>query len=191
MSHVSNIKLLDEQNHEVALNSLWRDGPVVLFFMRQLGCGLCRQQLLRLKDHAAQFTAQGCRVAVVIMGDGTMAQGLRSLYSLPFPVYADAAMSAYGAFDIGEGSLWDVINPNVVARQIGTALKGMRPMWGAGSIKQLGGIVLLNQQGNILYHYIANPIYKYPPWSEVLGALAANTTYATIVGKPASHEHAA
>jgi hypothetical protein len=122
---------------------------------------------------APQFEAAGCAIGIIIMGDGRMAQSLRELYNLPFAVYADTTHAAYEAFDIGEGSLWDVLGPHIVARQVNTALQGMKPMWGAGSIRQLGGLVGINEQGRVIYRHIANPIYKYPPWDSVLETFKA------------------
>jgi hypothetical protein len=145
--------------------------------MRQLGCGLCRQQLLRLRDQVARFSAANCAIAVIVMGDGKMAQGLQDLYNLPFPVYADPLLAAYQAFDIGETSYWNVIGPHIVARQVGTLFDGIKPAWGGGSIKQLGGLVLVNTDGSEIYRHVASPIYRYPPWDEVLAALEqAKTT---------------
>ncbi|HEY1016680.1 MAG TPA: AhpC/TSA family protein [Herpetosiphonaceae bacterium] len=167
------IQVFPGADEAVPLPELWRERPALLFFMRQLGCGLCRQQLLRLRDLAGEFEAAGCGIAVIIMGDGRMAQGLRELYKLPFTVYADSTHGAYDAFDIGEGSLWDVLGPHIVARQALTALNGMKPMWGAGSIRQLGGLVLIDEQSQVLYRHIANPIYNYPAWESVLETFAA------------------
>jgi peroxiredoxin len=168
------LTLLNEANETIALDSLWQDGPVLLFFMRQLGCGLCRQQLLKLKKEAATFARAGCTIAIIIMGDGTLAARLRDMYQLPFPVYADPALNSYAAFDIGEGSFWQVMNPAIVARQVGTLLNGMKPMWGDGSIRQLGGLVVINGAGEVVFRHVASPIFRYPPWSEVLAALKQN-----------------
>lgn len=175
MLHHSPITLVKGDNTPINLASLWQERPVLLYFMRQLGCGLCRQQLLRLRAEVARFEAANCAIGIVVMGDGKMAQGLEELYQLPFPVYADATTAAYQAFNIGETSWWNVVGPHIVARQIGTAINGMKPAWGPGSIRQLGGLVILNTDGTLIYRYVADPIYQYPPWDEVLGALSAQT----------------
>lgn len=171
MSQAGTITLEQSDGMPIALPTLWQNGPVLLFFMRQLGCGLCRQQLLRLRDQQARFGEAGCTIGVIVMGDGKMAHGLHELYNLPFPVYADPFMLAYEAFDIGETSLWNVAGPQIIVRQIGTALQGLKPSWGTGSIKQLGGLVIVDQAGTVLYRHVASPIYRYPPWDEVLAAL--------------------
>jgi peroxiredoxin len=171
MSENSTVQIVNTQNAAIPLPSLWQEKPVLIFFMRQLGCGLCRQQLLRLRDQVARFSDANCAIAVIVMGDGKMAQGLQDLYNLPFPVYADPLLAAYQAFDIGETSYWNVIGPHIVARQVGTLLDGIKPAWGGGSIKQLGGLVLVNTDGSEIYRHVASPIYRYPPWDEVLAAL--------------------
>ena len=176
MSENSTVQIRNVQNATIPLHSLWRDQPVLIFFMRQLGCGLCRQQLLRLRDQVARFSEANCAIAVIVMGDGKMAQGLQDLYNLPFPVYADPLLAAYQAFDIGETSYWNVIGPHIVARQVGTMLDGIKPAWGGGSIKQLGGLVLVDTSGAEIYRHVASPIYRYPPWDEVLAALGQAQT---------------
>jgi peroxiredoxin len=171
MSENSTVQIVNTQNAAIPLHSLWQEKPVLIFFMRQLGCGLCRQQLLRLRDQVARFSDANCAIAVIVMGDGKMAQGLQDLYNLPFPVYADPGLAAYQAFDIGETSYWNVIGPHIVARQVGTLLDGIKPAWGGGSIKQLGGLVLVDTDGSAIYRHVASPIYRYPSWDEVLTAL--------------------
>lgn len=173
VTKLSEIQVFPSADEAVALPELWRDRPALLFFMRQLGCGLCRQHLLRLREMVGAFEAADCSIAVIIMGDGRMAQSLKELYKLPFTVYADRSHGAYDAFDIGEGSLWDVLGPHIVARQVMTAINGMKPMWGAGSIRQLGGLVVIDEQSQVLYRHLANPIYNYPGWESVLEALDA------------------
>ncbi len=171
MTQPNQIMLMQADNTPIRLARLWQDRPVLIFFMRQLGCGLCRQQLLRLRDEAPRFAAANCGIAIIVMGDGKMAQGLTDLYNLPFPVYADPSMAGYQAFDIGETSWWNVIGPHIVARQVGTALNGIKSNWSAGSLKQLGGLVIMDTDGTQLYRHVANPIYRYPAWDEVLSVL--------------------
>jgi len=42
---------------------------------------------------------------------------------------------------------------------------------GAGSMRRLGGAAAINRAGQIVYHHVANPIYRYPEWSSVLQTL--------------------
>jgi peroxiredoxin len=170
---LATLTLVDAQNQPVSLDTLCHGHPTLFFCMRHLGCGICRRELLRLRGHAADLAALNCAVIVVVIGDGLMVQALQRLHPLPFPVYGDPTARLYTAFDMGEGSLWTVAGPHVLLRQFRVLLTGIPSSLGMGSIRRLGGIVALDRMGTIVYHHVANPIYHYPPWTEVLAALAA------------------
>ena len=171
---LKSIKLVDSAGAAVALPELWRERPVLLFLMRHLGCALCRRQLLSLRDEVAKFNAADCDIAVIVMGDSQMAHTLRQLYRLPFNVYADATLEVYEAFEFGETSLWNVLGPHIIVRQFGQMFQGNRSSLAPlDSIRRLGGLVVMSPEGSLLYHYIANPIYRYPAWDDVLEAISA------------------
>lgn len=165
---INDIWLADTSNRPVHFPTLWAERPVLLFLMRHLGCGLCRQQLLHLRDCAPLFADAGVDIAVVAMGDGPIAKSLRDLYHLPFAVYGDPRLAVYDFFEFGEGSLWQVAGPHIIARQFHAYFNGVPSDLGHGSIRRLGGLVALDTDGNVLLHYIANPIYHYPKWTDVL-----------------------
>lgn len=164
--------LADEHNGRVLLRDLWHDQPILIFLMRHLGCGLCRRELLRLRDNAAAFAAAKCAIIVVVMGEGILAAAFRDLYRLPFPVYGDPNQALYSFFDFGEASWWDVVGPHILVQQAGVLLKtGIPSALGPGSIRQLGGVVVLDADANIILRHVANPIYRYPTWDGVLQAI--------------------
>ncbi|ABX03431.1 MAG TPA: hypothetical protein DEF47_02820 [Herpetosiphon sp.] len=165
-----NLMVVDETDHPVDLLQRYQQRSLLLMLMRHVGCGLCRQQLYRLREYQQRFHHAHCEIAVIIMGDAKMAHGFRQLNRLPFPVYSDPKQHVYEAFEIGQGSLWTVAGPHVLARQMLLAFKGIPSSVNltAESIRRLGGIVLLNPQAEISFHHVANPIYRYPTWDEVL-----------------------
>lgn len=166
-SPFASLELIDADDQTVRLPHLWRNGPVLLFLMRHFGCGLCRQHMLRLRDNVRLFEEVNCSVAVIAMGDATLARTTREIYRLPFPVYVDPSRAVYKAFEIGEGSLWDVAGPHILLRQIGPWREGISSGNGPGPITQLGGLVILDGAGLPVYRHVANPIYRYPAWADV------------------------
>ncbi len=165
--------VVDETDQQVDLVQRYQQRSILLMLMRHVGCGLCRQQLYRLRDYQQRFQNADCEIAVITMGDATMAKGFRQLNQLPFAVYSDPKQQIYEAFEIGQASLWTVAGPHVLARQMLLAFKGIPSSvnLAAESIRRLGGIVLLNPQAEIAFHHVANPIYRYPAWEEVLNLL--------------------
>ncbi|MBA3468875.1 MAG: redoxin domain-containing protein [Herpetosiphonaceae bacterium] len=167
------IKLVDPDGAEIALPELWRERPVLLFLMRHLGCALCRRHLLSLRDEMARFAAAECAIAVIVMGDSTMARTLRDLYSLPFAVYGDTTLEVYDAFEFGQTSLWNVTGPHILVRQFALKRQGHEIAFSSlDSMRRLGGLVVIGPAGDMLYRYVANPIYRYPAWDAVLQSIS-------------------
>ena len=163
--------ILNEAGERIAFNTLWQEKPILIFFMRNIGCGISRQTLLQLRDYDQAFKAAGWQVVVLMMGNPELVSRFRSMYSLPFPIYIDQSLQVYDYFDIGEGSWLQVLSPQVLIRQARLLVGGMELLNGAGSMRRLGGAVAINRAGQLVYHHVANPIYRYPEWSAVLAEL--------------------
>ncbi|WP_110514695.1 redoxin domain-containing protein [Herpetosiphon llansteffanensis] len=163
--------ILNEAGERVEFETLWHEKPVLVFFMRNIGCGICRQTLLKLRDHAEAFEKAGWQIAVLMMGNAELVSRFRSMYNIPFPIYIDQSLQVYDYFDIGEGSWFEVLSPQVLIRQARLLVGGMELLNGSGSMRRLGGTVAINRAGEVVYHHVANPIYRYPEWSSVLQAL--------------------
>ena len=83
---------------QVALSSLWREGPVILVFLRRLGCALCRTTCREYSEALPQIRAAGARMVCLCfeaLGTGSDADGSFSagkfwegpLYTVPPEVY--------------------------------------------------------------------------------------------------------
>jgi prostamide/prostaglandin F2alpha synthase len=86
---------------EVAqLQDLWRNAPCVLFFLRRLGCALCRTYIAGIEAVRAEYEKTGARLVCLSfesLGEGSDSD--RSfeaggywkgeLYTIPKPVYND------------------------------------------------------------------------------------------------------
>ncbi len=168
---MTDLWVLNEANERVEFESLWHEKPALIFFMRNIGCGICRQTLLKLRDHAEEFKNAGWQITVIMMGNAELVSRFRSMYNIPFPIYVDQSLQVYDYFDIVEGSWLEVLSPQVLIRQARLLVGGMELLNGAGSMRRLGGTVAINQAGKVVYHHVANPIYRYPEWSSVLQTL--------------------
>lgn len=157
------------------LSSIWQHQPVLIFFLRHLGCAVCRAELRHLIERAADFEARNIAIVVIAPVDVQAAQTFARMQRLPFLLLADPGRVAYHAFNIGEGSLWDAFGPGVLLRQSAQMLRGNIPSITAsgGSVKQLGGVCIVDAAGLLRFRYVANPIYRYPPIEEYLAVLDA------------------
>src|SRR5215217_2607806 len=79
----------DARGGPVRLADLWRRGPIVLVFIRHLGCMFCREHVAHLRDRYAAFQAAGAQVVVIGMGTPTQTRAFIEAHHLPFPVLSD------------------------------------------------------------------------------------------------------
>jgi peroxiredoxin len=167
------LTLADAAGKPVQLASLWRDGPALLFFLRHFGCALCRAALFRIRERAAEFEARNSAVTVIAPTDAVAAGRFRDLYRVSFPVLADPLRHSYRAFGIHEGSLLDAIGPGVLARQLRESLHGnlayVDPR--GPTLRQLGGVVVVDRAGGVRFTHVAQPIYEYPSVDAYLQAI--------------------
>lgn len=170
----SGLTLESPNGSPILVETLWQERTVLLFFMRHIGCGLCRRELQKLSTHAAQFKEAGCDVAVVMMGDAQLAQGFKAIANVPFPVYGDPSQQVYQAFEFGITTWWNVAGPHILARQLKLLVEGMPYQWGSGDLRRLGGLAIVAPTGKLVFQHVASPIYQYPKWDDVL-QLVQNT----------------
>lgn len=94
----------------VELQSLWRDQPVVLFFLRRFGCQVCRWMASEISKLEADLTASG----VALVGIGPEEFGLKEFKEGGFfkgcKQYLSSSNENHGLFLIGK--LFNLINWN-------------------------------------------------------------------------------
>lgn len=157
---------------KVALGSLWREGPLLLYFMRHLGCALCRAHLRQLVEAYPQFQQRGLQVSAITFADPVSTNFVRQTQLVPFAMYYDMPRAVYQAFGMYEGTFGDVLNLNVLAKQLQLIPKGFIPSIGLrANIRQLGGSVVIDRAGVIRLHHLAHPIDRYPTTDQYLTAL--------------------
>lgn len=136
------------------LCALWRDKPVVLLFLRRLGCPICRAYIQELSKAAYLFEQMG--VHLVCLSFEELGQGSdydRSfeagkywtgpLYTIDKSVYAQLFGrkgffdNFYGLFDMDKDALKSVKEQNVKGNFSGDGF-------------QLGGQFVIDTKGNVL-----------------------------------------
>jgi peroxiredoxin len=157
----------------IELASFWLRQPTLLFFLRHAGCALCRAHLHTLRDAYAEFQRRDVAVVAITFADPHGAAQLKRAQRLPFPTLADPSRHAYRAFGMIEGSLAEVIGPDVLLRQLAQALRGNIPYINpvTATITQLGGTVIVDRTGVVRFAHVATPIYNYLPVEHYLASL--------------------
>lgn len=169
MKHDS-ITIYTAANQPVRMSDLWRDQSALLFFLRNPGCAICRQQLFGLKQRAGEFAARGIALAAVTQANPTVMASLETHYQLPFPMYSDQRGAAYRALGFYETTPDKFETPEVERHAAQAAMNGFELGDAMGvSPTQLGGLAIFAARAEqARFIHVADPIYYYPPWDMVL-----------------------
>lgn len=118
-----------------------------------------------------EFTAKGADVAAIGMGIPEMAADFREKQDVPFPLLVDRTKQTYRALEMKRGTLWDVAGPPVWLR----FAKGIFGGHGVDKPKQdplqMGGVLVVDRGGDVLYEFRASASSDAPPIEDVLAAV--------------------
>jgi peroxiredoxin len=139
----------DEALHSVrsqqgrTLSELSAKQPLLLLFIRHVGCTFCREALADLAAQRSQLEAAGLKLAVVHMSPPANANALLGRYGLgDLDQFSDQGCRLFRAFELQRGTLWQVLGPTVWRRGLLALLRhGIGKPEGDGF--QLAGVFLL------------------------------------------------
>ena len=147
--------LLDMRSTPVAFSDCWRQRPTAFVFVRHLGCSFCQQQVKDLRDHARELEEAGLGVVIVTPDTAEHNAAFAAKHALPFRVLADPRRAVYAAYGFVEATAGQLLNPRVAARGVMTLLHGNVPRRSAGSVRQLPGLVIVDEDGQLRYRHPA------------------------------------
>ena len=78
---------------------------VVLYFVREFGCRVCRRHSTGLGRLYEEFQKAGAEVLLVTPGDAQRAKAYAGSLTLPFPVLADAGREVYRLYGLDRMAL--------------------------------------------------------------------------------------
>jgi peroxiredoxin len=141
----------DQQGRSIG--ALSHEQPVLLVFLRHLGCTFCREAATDVSEQRKAIEREGVMPAFVGMMEEPELGEFLDLYGLgDLPRFADPTRSLYRAFGLGRGSAGQLIGPRVWRRGLAAAA----PSWlgggghGVGALKgdglQMPGVFLLHEE---------------------------------------------
>lgn len=143
------VLLHDAMARRTHLADLWvgTSRALILVFLRQFGCPLCREQVVALRERYDAFQAEGIAVAAVGQGTPRDARWFGEQMSVPFPILSDAGRSAYAAYGLMDGTVEQVYSPTPGLRLAAAMLRGHLPHRTIGSVRQLPGTFVIDRNG--------------------------------------------
>lgn len=169
----------------IQLSSLWKEKPLLLVFTRHFGCPQCKEMLDQLAQHKIDLERAG--LAVVAVTQGTPAETLEfGKRQAPGVVcLSDPERSAYQAYGLGRGSMWQVLlSPEVIkgtanARQHGHIAELPPP---GQDVMQMSGTFIIGTDSRIRLPYYYENIADHAPIDLLLNGVLGTSWDKTFAG---------
>lgn len=167
----ADLQLRSGQGATLRLSRLWQDRPVVLFFLRHLGCPCTSEQLTRIRKDSSRFHRAGAQLVFIIPGPKEAVETISTFLQPPPVVLLDPEHRAYEAYGLHRGGFWELAGPAVWLTACRGLVRGLvgRP---AGDVRQLAGAFLIDQNGRIQYAHRARHSADFPDHEAMLARLA-------------------
>jgi peroxiredoxin len=161
------------EGDSVRLAQFWQRAPVVLFFVRHVGCVFCREQVRSLAQRYDDIRARGADVIAIIPTDAINAGRFARSMRLPYQVVCDMPRRAFAAFGLYETTIGELAQPEVVLRTARQFARGNLPVVNpfSSSLTQLGGVFIIGSDGVVKLGHAATPVFTYPAIDTCLAVL--------------------
>lgn len=98
-----NLRLAGVQGR-VELRDRWRDGPLVVTFMRHFGCAFCREHLIQISRAFEDLSAAGADVVAIFQYNAQASREFCASRGVPFDCVGDPLRQAYAEVSLGRGN---------------------------------------------------------------------------------------
>ncbi len=174
--NVQRLALRARTNFGATLDELSHTSPLMVVFLRHLGCTFCRETLADLSKSRAAIESTGVRIVVVHMTAEESAGPFFARYGLAhLHRVSDPQRSIYKAFGLGRGGIWELFGPRTWWRGIQAGIlarHGVGTMEGDGF--QMPGVFMIFH-GEILRSYIHQSAADRPNYLQLAAGDFVNT----------------
>lgn len=179
LAKVGKNTLKSENGESVELQSLWREQPVVLFFLRRFGCQVCRWIASEISKLEPDLRANG----VALVGVGPEEFGLKEFKEGGFfkgSIYVDEQKQCYKDFGFKRYTALSIVPVAVGKKVRDVAAKakadGIQGNF-SGDLLQSGGMLIVAKGGEkVLLHFIQDSPGDYLPLQDISKALGVSAT---------------
>ena len=117
---------------------------------------------------ADSSTSSFADVKVVTFDSEKLAREYRSKFDLDWPLLLNPNRELYRSYTMGKATWWALASPHRIIRYLADIFSGSIPSKKGKDIRQLGGDIVIDPQGNIrLFHSSQNP-HDRPSTIEIL-----------------------
>ena len=158
----------DHAGKEWSFPDDFKDTRLALFFLRHLGCPLCKEKVDELKARAADFESRSIKLAAVVQSTEKRSAEYAEKQGIGFSLVPDREKVLYTRFDVRKGGIKEFTAPKVLVSSIRATLKGHMHGKFEGDELQVPASFLLSAEGGIIYSHYGKDISDFGSVDELL-----------------------
>lgn len=159
---------VDQGGRERRFPEDFKDEKVALFFLRHLGCPLCKMTVAELAENHTRFAAKSVRTVAVVQSTPKRVREYAQKNNLPYLLVSDRERRLYDAFDVQRGGLKEFTAPAALKQTIRATLKGHLHGAFEGDELQVPASFLIAPSGEVLYAHYGKDISDFGSVEELL-----------------------
>lgn len=144
-------------------------GKTAIFFLRHLGCPLCKAKLAELKAVYPRFEAKAVKLVVVAQATARRAAQYSAKEMLPFTLVPDREKNLYNQFEVRRGGLKEYTAPAAFVATVKATFQGHMHGRFEGDEFQVPASFLLGQGGEVIYAHYGKDVSDFGSVDELLG----------------------
>ena len=146
----------DQNGNQRSLNEILKEGEIVLYFLRYIGCPVCQYEILNLTQEKELITSRNAQVIVVLQSTVDNVKDYGVVTEFPFIIACDPEGKIFDLYGVDTGNLINYISG--FPKGLKVIFSGMKHGKFEGKEMQLPADFLIDQQGVIKFvHYGRNP----------------------------------
>ena len=159
------VDVLMSSGETVPLRALYEKQPLVLVFLRHLGCVFCKEHVAHLRGFADP------NIVFVTLGTQEQTEAFRKKMNSPHRFICDPEKKLHAHFNLNPGGLAEFINPHVIGRVIVSMLHGYLNGLPQGDPKQLPGVFIIQTNGEVTWEHRSRDIADTPRGGDIRSQL--------------------
>jgi hemin transport system ATP-binding protein len=168
------LEIMTGTGQRIRLSSLWKEKPLLLVFTRHFGCPQCKEMLDQLVQNKTDLEKSGLTLAAVTQGTPAETLEYCKRQAPGIVCLSDPDRSAYHAFGLERGTMWQVVLSPEVIKGTATARRhghiAELPPQGQ-DVMQMSGTFIIGTDGRIRLPYYYENIADHAPINLLLNGV--------------------
>jgi peroxiredoxin len=148
----------DEDGKTMRLKELWADGPAILVFLRHFACIACRAHASDVWKNRAKLEKSGAKIRFIGVGSPEYIKTFKEDLSIgEAHIVTDPSLISFRIAGFKRGFL-NNFGPRSIINSINLSRRGFKfqvPEARTGDTWQLGGTLVVSQNGRVTYQFIS------------------------------------